>query len=50
MKGAKKNTKRPKIRDLEKPPGKQDEERIKGGMTPAPGGPVPIPYPNTSKS
>ena len=27
----------------------QDQEKVKGGKTPSPGGPVPIPYPNISK-
>jgi hypothetical protein len=27
----------------------QDQEKVKGGKTPSPGGPVPIPYPNLSK-
>ena len=27
-----------------------DAERVKGGATPQPGGPVPIPYPNVKTS
>jgi hypothetical protein len=27
----------------------QDQEKVKGGKTPSPGGPVPIPYPKLSK-
>lgn len=29
-----------------KPMTDRDQEKVKGGKTPAPGGPVPIPYPN----
>jgi hypothetical protein len=27
----------------------QEQKRVKGGKTPPPGGPVPIPYPNALK-
>jgi hypothetical protein len=27
----------------------QDQEKVKGGKTPQPGGPIPVPYPNRSK-
>jgi hypothetical protein len=32
--------------DLE--PSDRETESVRGGTTPAPGGPVPIPYPNVS--
>lgn len=31
--------------DLE--PGESEAESVRGGAPPAPGGPIPIPYPNT---
>ena len=27
----------------------EEQEKLRGGKTPSPGGPIPIPYPNTSK-
>lgn len=27
----------------------REQEKVKGGKTPSPAGPVPIPYPNVSK-
>ena len=34
-----------KTRELTGP----EQKRVKGGMTPTPGGPIPIPYPNVSR-
>lgn len=39
--------KRVKIEPLKpKPATDQEKENVKGGKTPSPGGPIPIPYPN----
>ena len=32
-----------------KPLGGRAQEKVKGGKTPSPGGPIPIPYPNLTK-
>lgn len=36
------------LQDLPIPSLTPGAEKVKGGRTPAPGGPVPIPYPNVS--
>ena len=36
----------PEDEDLEV--GEEEAEDVKGGKTPSPGGPVPIPYPNVT--
>ena len=47
MRSAKKVVRRLKPGTLKtKPLRDHDHERVKGGKTPSPGGPVPIPYPN----
>jgi hypothetical protein len=38
---------RSKIRSLKTTTTIEDAEKVKGGKTPTPGGPVPIPYPTT---
>jgi hypothetical protein len=50
MKTTEKKSTRIKLRDLKpKTLSDQDQKKLKGGTTPPPGGPVPIPYPNRSK-
>jgi len=47
MRPAKKPGKRLKPATLKtKPLRDRDQDRVKGGKTPSPSGPVPIPYPN----
>jgi hypothetical protein len=50
MKTTEKKATRIKLGDLKpKTLSDQDQEKLKGGKTPSPGGPVPIPYPNRPK-
>jgi hypothetical protein len=41
--GEKAKPKRARVKDLD-----ADGKDVKGGVTPTPGGPVPIPYPNVT--
>ena len=50
MRPSKKRAKRHKLDNLKtKPLRDHDQKRVKGGKTPSPGGPVPIPYPNVAE-
>jgi hypothetical protein len=50
MRPAKRPVKRLKPATLKtKPLRDRDQDRVKGGKTPSPGGPVPIPYPNLTQ-
>lgn len=50
MRPAKKRVKRLKLDNLNtKALEHQDQERVKGGKTSPPAGPVPIPYPNVTQ-
>jgi hypothetical protein len=47
---SKKRAKRHKLDNLKtRPLRDHDQKRVKGGKTPSPGGPVPIPYPNVTE-
>ena len=50
VRSTKKPVKRPKPGSVKTRPLKdRAQERIKGGKTPSPGGPIPIPYPNLDR-
>jgi len=50
MKRTKKAVKRGKATSLKaKRLRRRDEEKVRGGTTPTPGGPIPMPYPTVNK-